>query len=409
MSTAPPTTLAPTTLGPTTAVPDTDILCTPLYIWVRHDARLYLAPGHGRDSSLDRWYTVNPIVITLGVEGENQDLGLVVDPILAGVTILGEFVPGVGVDCDPINISIVPRSSISYGVTGGGEGDEEGGFTVESSRCNWVKWSKIGCLDFTIDESNVAGERPLDWHGCVYEIIQLNDTAVVYGENGVTILKPANIAWGMQTIHRLGILHKASVAGTQFEHYFIDATHRLYKLSSEGLQLLDYQEFLELMTNPKLSLDPETGLLYICDGTYGYVYSTRSNSFGVGPVNVSGVGSQSGTLMVVGDGTIEVPKFDICTDIYDFGTRKPKTIEQIEFGTDLRYKLYAMVESKISNRGSFMKSRWALVNPSGIAYIPCYGVEFKFNLRSYIYEYLELDYIKVTGVIHGFSYLESIE
>ena len=28
---------------------------------------------------------------------------------------------------------------------------------------NWIKWSGIGTIDFTISKKNVAGERPLDW------------------------------------------------------------------------------------------------------------------------------------------------------------------------------------------------------------------------------------------------------
>ena len=38
---------------------------------------------------------------------------------------------------------------------------------AEAVKANWVKWSDIGYLDFTVGKDNVAGERPLDWNGFV--------------------------------------------------------------------------------------------------------------------------------------------------------------------------------------------------------------------------------------------------
>jgi len=335
-----------------------------------------------------------PIVITISTHGEILNQTVVAGPIEIEITVEGSPAQGQYVGDSPIVINVSLHHT--YAV-------------VEApNKCNWVKWSKIGSLNFTIDESNIAGERPLDWKGCVYKLLKLDKAVIAYGSNGVTVLTPSGISYGMQTIHRLGVVARTAIAGTDTEHYFIDTEDMLYKLSTEGLKKLDYSEYLTLMTNPVLSLDPETGLLYICDGEIGFVYSTKSDSFGSGPINVAGVGSQSGTLYLTAPDTIDIPKFDICTDIYDLGIRKPKTIHWIELGTDLTYKLQVMVESRISNKGSFIQSNWALVNPSGIAYIPCYGVEFKFHVRSYVYEYLELDYIKVTGSIHGFSYLDSL-
>jgi hypothetical protein len=281
--------------------------------------------------------------------------------------------------------------------------------TITVNQGNFVGWSKIGQMDFTIDETNVAGQMPMDWPGQVYDIKKLGKQVVVYGSNGVTIMSPVDIKWGIQTIHRLGIVCKTAIAGDDKAHYFIDLTDKLYKISTEGIELLDYSEFLTLLTNPVLSIDINTDILYICDGTYGYVYSTQSKSFGTGPVNITGVGSRDNTLYVIAPTTIETIKLNICTDIYDFGTRNPKTIQWLEIGTDLVDELQVMIETRVSNSDAFHPSAWVQVNPSGIVFIPCYGIEFKFHLRSYIYEYIELDYIKVTGVVHGFNYLNQVQ
>jgi hypothetical protein len=378
-------------------VEDIDIVCAPLIIELFQKGIRSNWPAHGRAADLDtHYYLPEDDVPTadISIHGELFGLGLPNPVQTITLTLLGGFIGGETIVCDPLEITVTLRPA-AFETTGG--------------QCNWVKWSKIGYLNFTIDESNEAGERPLDWSGCVYELLKLGDTIVAYGTNGVTVLKPASVNWGMKTIYRVGAKCKTAIAGTENDHYFIDQKDRLVRITGENITILDYSEFLSNLTNPRLTLDIELGLLYICDGTYGYVYSTRFNSFGEGPINVTGMGTKSGTLYVVAPEEILNRKFHLCTDIYDLGNRKPKTIQWIEFGTDLTDKLHAMVETRISNKDPFKESNWALVNPSGIAYIPCYGVEFKFHLKSRIYEYIELDYIRVFGAQHGFSYLDSID
>ncbi len=410
-TTLPPTTIAPTTLAPTTlattvvptttlttlaptTVLDVDIDALPIEIVIGVRAYRSDYPGWGRDETRDTWYDVDPIEITLGVEGEWQDQTFNVDPIDIVISQEGDpIVVGQVINLTPIEIVIsIPTAPI----------------VLTNDKCGWVAWSRIGSLDFDLDRDNVAGKRPMEWFGCVFDILKLDKSVVVYGANGVSFLTPTELAMGLKNIHPLGLICKGAVAGNEFVHYFIDVKSKLYKLSTEGLRLLDYSEFLSQMTDPQLRLDSETGLLYICDGTYGYVYSTLFESFGAGPASISGIGSKNGTLYVSSPGIISTPKFDICTDIYDMGTRKPKTIQYVEVGTDLTHNLQLMIETRVSNKSTFIKTPWALVNPSGIAYLPCFGLEFKFHLRSYIYEYIELDYLRITGVIHGFQYLDSV-
>ena len=372
---------------------DTNITCDPgvvrtVPVGLRSDS-----PAHGRDTSLDVIYSVDPGIIELVPLGETYTVSIVCDPGIVTTTPLGSIKTGVIIACSPGVVTTTPLGRMS----------------IESSICGFVAWSKIGKLDFTIDKTNVAGKRPVDWNGCVYEVLLLYKSAVIYGENGVSVMTPVEKAMGMETIHRIGVLNKLSVAGSKFEHYFIDKEYKLYKLTKEaGLELLDYSEYLELLTDPKLSLDVSKRLLYICDGTYGFVHGILTKSFGEGPINVTGIGYRDGTQYSIAPSDIDVPSFDITTDIYDLGTRKPKTIMELEVGTDLTNNLQAMIESRTSNKGAFIQSRWVLVNPSGRAIVPCYGIEFRFNIRSVILEYFELDYIKVIGFTHEFGYIDAV-
>jgi hypothetical protein len=352
-------------------------------------------PGE-RDYTLDYEldFEDNPIEIIISQEGQQFTVSIHEPFVPLIVSIIGSLLTGHALVAGPITITVVPKF----------------GYIAPSiNKSNWVAWSEIGRPVFTISEGNVAGERPMDWSGYVCDIMKLGSSVVVYGDNGVTILSPQGNNWAMKTIHRLGIINKGAVTGNDEMHFFVDKKYRLYKLTSEGLKLLDYSEYLSKIDSVIATFDIESMLVYFCDGSIGYVYSILSDSFGEGPISISGIGSKSGTLYVTASRSIKVPRLELTTDIYDLGSRKPKTISSIELGTNLTEHLEVMIEARLNNRDSFIKSKWSLVNPNGIAYIPCYGVEFKINVRSFIYETAKIDYIKVNGMLHEYNYLEAVQ
>ena len=273
-----------------------------------------------------------------------------------------------------------------------------GDLLLEGLRRNWIKWSNIGELDFTISRDNVAGERPFDWKGWIYEVKKLGDKVVAYGENGVSILIPSGNNYGLNTVYRIGLKSKQAVTGNDAVHYFIDNKGQLFSLS-ETLQKLDYSEYLSAMNSPVMSYDAEIDLVYICDGTLGYVYSLRDKSFGSGPVDITGISSQGGTLHAVAPAAIVIPNFEICTDIYDFGTRKLKTIFSLEFGIDLQVALQASIDYRRHKHQTFLQTLWYDVNEGGSAFITCNGREFRFRAKALNWEYFEMDHWIINGEV----------
>lgn len=328
------------------------------------------------------------VVATL--TGEWFNLCLWADPIEVTALPIGEWIVGMLVDVDPIVITT------SF---------KDADILLEATKKNWVKWSDIGNLDFTIGRANVAGERPLDWSGWVYDIRKLGDKVVAYGENGVSILKPADKYYGLETVSKLGLYSAEASTGTDKTHYFIDSKGRLWEFG-ETLTLLDYSEYFSLMSNLVMSYDIENNVIYICDGTIGYAYSPIDKSLGSGPINVTGIGSKDGNLYLTSPTTIETPTFELCTDIYDMGTRKFKTIRSIEVGTDLTENMQASIDYRVSNKVAFSDIGWHPVTLEGVSYMTCYGLEFRFKLRVQTYEYFELDYLKINGLVHNYSYTE---
>ena len=282
-----------------------------------------------------------------------------------------------------------------------------GGVSVFTSgpKDNWVKWSNIGSLDFTIDRSNVAGERPLDWKGVVYTLLTLKNNleskVVAYGANGVSILPPAGNTYGLFSIYNVGIKSKhAVVAAGPSTHYFIDRKSQLWRLS-DGLKLLDYSEYLSALASPVLTWESDTQLLYICDGVTGFVYNPEAESLGRGPTNITGIGVQDGSRYIIGTGAITVPALEIVTDIYDLGSRNAKSIQSIEWGINATIPLETRIEFRQKKNAAFLITNWYPLDSRGVRYIQCYGYEFKFHLRAEsTVEFLRPDYVRVNGIVH---------
>ena len=267
---------------------------------------------------------------------------------------------------------------------------------------NWIKWSDIGYLSFTQGRDNVAGERPLDWAGWIYQVRKLNDKVIAYGQNGVSFLIPRGNAFGLNTIYRIGLKGKHAVAGDETKQFFIDNTGCMWKVS-DSLKSLGYSEYLDsLNSSVVMSYDSSENLLYICDGVLGFVFDVEGESLGKGPVNITGIGYKSGTQYVTASSTISTDAFEICTDIFDLGVRAGKTIFSVELGTDLTAGLYVSVDWRRDKAGSFTQTPWYAVSAQGRATVIAYGREFRFRVKTASYEYFELDYIKINGVADAY-------
>jgi len=297
---------------------------------------------------------------------------------------------------------VVSASELAFAFGLGGDA------TTLEIQSAWVYWSDIGNLDFTIDRSNVAGKMPLDNAGFVYDLLKLQNSVIAYCANGIVQLVPRDIAWGQAPISRIGTAGRFAQTGDDKQHWFIDRNGVLWHMTNEGPSYLGYSEFFSVMTDPVISWDQDNDLLYVCDGTYGYVYSVKYSSLAKGPTNVSGVSSFGGSTFLYAPDTVTIPAGGFSTSLMDFGTRKEKTIFNLEIGCDLS----SSVEAKISYRTHMdvvmVDTPTVQFTPRGIAYLPCYGIEFMFHLDVTTQEDFHLDWFKVNGVIHGFSFLDTV-
>ena len=333
----------------------------------------------------------------------NRDAGIIV----VTVTPVGTFI-NVNVAADAITVTAAPLGDYNEGVLATdtvitvtiGFGDPLA--YTEPYKQNFAKWSRIGEMDYTVGFDEESNEMPLGWKGWVYDIIRLGNRAIYYGENGISALTPSGRYWGMREnpLYRIGLAGKQAVCGDDNIHYFIDNKGQMFSLG-EGLTLLDYSEYLANMTNPVMSYDKENGFIYICDGEYGFIYNTRTGSLGEGPNNITGIGSQGGTLYVAAPAAISTDPIGTWTDTIDLGNRHGKSIHSMEISTDLSETLYVALRHRRDKSASWTQTRWYTVDQRGMVFIPVYGVEFQLGLRLSTYEYVEFDQINVNHTVHA--------
>lgn len=289
-----------------------------------------------------------------------------------------------------------------------GSTTSEGSIFVTSDMRGMVGWSKIGSLEFTRDQTNEFGFMALKGIGDIYDTIKLNNSVIIYGYDGIAVMKPHGVAWGYEKIFNIGSNGRGSQVGTDQNHWFIDTESCLWRLNGEGIKKIDYKEYLGILSNPVMSLDLEKDLIYICDGVHGFVYSYLNNSLSKGSATISGCGYTGGTSYFCSPSTISLPAIEFTTDIYDMGTRKNKTIFNVEVSTDTSRIMQLAIEYRIAQNVSFSTSPWVDFTPSGIAYLMCYGIEFKFKFKfkTAPHTMFKLDQMKVNGIVHGYSYLD---
>jgi hypothetical protein len=264
---------------------------------------------------------------------------------------------------------------------------------------NVIRTSHIGSFDFTHDDTGEVVRIVMPWSGWIYALKKLGTSGVVaYGENGVTQLLPHGVAWGRKELLKIGIKGKGAVCTRENdrEHFFIDKTGVYWRLR-EGAEPKghDYSNYFnDLSVDVVMSYDYSDNIIYICDGTLGFVWS--ESGLGQGPVNITGVGVTSGTVYVAGTGAIVTDPFNICTDIQDFGSRTEKIIDRIDLGVALTNPVYGAIDYRWDTGGAFFTTPWIKADRYGRIHVKATGIEFRILIKLTAWEQIQLDY----GNIH---------
>lgn len=269
-------------------------------------------------------------------------------------------------------------------------GNVSGWYDCES---NYVAFSDIGSDNFIPGLRNEAGYVIMPFSGEVLRVLPLNDTVVVYCENGIALLVPSERYFGVREFLPVGIPSKGCVGGTKQGHVFVDYNGELWKISGNAeVQKLGYREYITQMDASKImvSYSAKEDEYYISDGNYTFILTPFGlcQSYQL-PTSLAFVDGQLIGVFSVGSDS----EARVVTDNLDFGIRSFKTISVIEVGGYSSNGFYVRVDWRSDISGSRLDSSWLAVNPTGFATPIVTAHDFRLHVKSNLYSGVELRYL----------------
>lgn len=319
------------------------------------------------------------------IEGHSLSASYGADPYAFSLSIA---VQGRGYGGEQINVSDYP---IKLGIEVRGSG------IVNVERTNWVAWSQIGSANFEISRTNDAGYMPMSWPGYVYQIRKLGKNGIVYGSGGVSMMYP--VGQPMATFGFMDLLHKGikstlAVSGDEFKHFFITHDGYLYRQGVEGRpEKLGYKRLLSQLREPVLLWDKEQQKLYISDERNGYIYNDQT--LGGWLPGVTGILLGDDSLQVVSPFVVNVPRVELVTTTFDFGSRGRKSLEGVELGIESDVPVYVAYEYRYEKSQMVRSTKWVRTSPDGYARLLVTATEFRVKIRTEARAYFRLHYLNM--------------
>jgi hypothetical protein len=270
-----------------------------------------------------------------------------------------------------------------------------GNITTAWHNCgsNYVVWSDIGSADFTPGIKNEAGYTIMPFNGEVLRVLPLGEHVIVYCENGIVIMKPAQQYFASAELLPVGIPSKGAVVGNDQGHLFVDYNGELWMIKpGPKVQKLGYQEFISTLDASKLMISHNSGEdeYYISDGSYTFIMTPSGlcQTYQL-PTSLAFVDGQ--LIGVSSNGSDSEGR--IVTDLVDFGIRSFKTVSVLEIGGFSSAGFRACVDWRSNNTGAFQRSIWLVSNPTGFVTPVVTAHDFRLCVKSSSYNDMELRYV----------------
>jgi len=256
----------------------------------------------------------------------------------------------------------------------------------EDCDVNYVAWSDIGSAEFYPGLKNEAGYAPMSWNGAVLRVMELGDMVAVYGENGISLLKPAQQMMGIKELNLPGIPTASCVGGCSNSHVFVDYAGDLWLLGPDGKpKNLGYQEYMTELDAGEIviSHNRQQDEYYISDGSLSFVLG--KNGLCRTHQLVSSCAFDEGVLYGTYESDGDTGAY-VTTDVLDFSQRAFKTLEILSFQCSSASDMWGRVDWRSDVRGSFQSSSWLWVNPTGFItpMITAHDFRLAFKAESYV-------------------------
>ena len=279
---------------------------------------------------------------------------------------------------------------------------------IDQQRTNWIAWSKIGSIDFTLDRTNDAGARPVTWAGWVHQVRPLGKHIVAYGSNGIALLSPVAEpapTFAYKELYPVGLLDRNLVAGIDQRHYFIDANGTLCSLDAQGVKPIGYHEYLKSIhqegTIPTMHFERRTQRLFICNGLTGFIYT--KDGLGWGPSNITGLIQRDGELTFLSSGSVVYAPVNLVTNITNCGTNDYKPLQLLTISVYCPEDFYFQIDYRTSVKQDFKQTTWKRFNSRGEGFVNVTGIEFRVRVKTLVPVFTQIDdlvlHLRTPGVV----------
>lgn len=296
--------------------------------------------------------------------------------------------------------------------------------TVMGMEKNFVTWSAIGggnVLDMFYPERaikgliesheladpqfldywrrNDCGMRPLTFQGETLCLKALETTVIAYGEDGISALAPATAefpTFGVRNVASIGVHSRGSIGGTTSIHILVDKEGVVWRMSSEGLERLGYEEYTADMLSESItvSIDTRENDIYISNG----VQTLLITAFGASlcPYHPTSLAVVDADLIGIFDTDTSIEAV-IVSDVFDFRNDDLKTITTVELGirrkkeTDVSIAL----DFRYDTHSDFARSAWIPLNNEGWARLQKTAKQFRLCIKASDYSEFQIDYANV--------------
>lgn len=256
---------------------------------------------------------------------------------------------------------------------------------------NFLVWAGIGSTRFDPDWKNEAGWRHADC-GEIHMVGDLTDQMVVaYGETGIAALVPAQQTFGYRKMSYAGLKSPTAVGFGNGEHLAILADDQLWRITTEGLELLGYKEFMsQLGDSVRISYNPIQREYYIADQNQCFCFANgHLTQMYQRPTSIGMLGS-SVVAPVQGEAYAAV---EITWGWQDLNLVGLKTVEFLEFGLATTGYAHCAAEVYYELGTTIHLTPYIPVNDSGYGYVGAGGNMFSPVLRVLDAQTFQLSYI----------------
>jgi len=255
-----------------------------------------------------------------------------------------------------------------------------------------VVWSEIGSTGIDPEDYVSAGFAPMPWdennNGKVYRILPLGNSVRVYGDRGITNLKPYTVGkttgFGVDVVERPGILSKDAIDGDETVHGYIDNNYNWNIATRKKRANTGYSQYLKTMTGRIIvRYDSSKKKFYISNGTYSFVF----NKFGMYSTNQCATSVCNFNNIQCGFYKDNADtKIRLATTPFDVGSQGLQTIEAVELGltydTTTDAIIYGAMSTKYGYNTDFLQLGWMQLNPQRVFTQKVTGNDFKIHMQS---------------------------